>query len=75
MRRREFLAFAGAALAAPFAGKASAQVQNWPDKPVKLILPYAPGGGTDLIGRPWAESSHKVSASSSSSRIAAAPVA
>ena len=25
------------------------------DKPVKLILPYAPGGGTDLIGRPWAE--------------------
>jgi tripartite-type tricarboxylate transporter receptor subunit TctC len=55
MRRREFLAFAGAALAAPFAQKAVAQVQNWPDKPVKLILPYAPGGGTDLIGRPWAE--------------------
>jgi len=55
MRRREFLAIAGAALAAPFVGKASAQVQNWPDKPVKLILPYAPGGGTDLIGRPWAE--------------------
>ena len=55
MRRREFLACASAALAAPFVGKASAQVQNWPDKPVKLILPYAPGGGTDLIGRPWAE--------------------
>ena len=55
MRRREFLAFAGATLAAPFAQKAVAQVQNWPDKPVKLILPYAPGGGTDLIGRPWAE--------------------
>jgi tripartite-type tricarboxylate transporter receptor subunit TctC len=55
MRRREFLAFAGAALAAPFASKATAQVQTWPDKPVKLILPYAPGGGTDLIGRPWAE--------------------
>ena len=53
MRRREFLACAGAALAAPFASKASAQ--TWPDKPVKLILPYAPGGGTDLIGRPWAE--------------------
>lgn len=33
----------------------SAQAQGWPDKPVKLILPYAPGGATDLIGRPWAE--------------------
>jgi tripartite-type tricarboxylate transporter receptor subunit TctC len=55
MHRRKFLALAGAATAAPLAPKASAQGQNWPDKPVKLILPYAPGGGTDLIGRPWAE--------------------
>lgn len=28
---------------------------NWPNRAVKLILPYAPGGATDLIGRPWAE--------------------
>ena len=35
--------------------RASAQAQNWPDKPVKLIIPYAPGGASDLIGRPWAE--------------------
>ena len=35
--------------------KASAQAATWPNKPVKLILPYAPGGATDLIGRPWAE--------------------
>jgi tripartite-type tricarboxylate transporter receptor subunit TctC len=27
----------------------------WPTRPVKLILPYAPGGATDFIGRPWAE--------------------
>ncbi len=32
---------------------------SWPDKPVKLILPYAPGGATDLIGRPWAEALSK----------------
>lgn len=29
--------------------------QTWPTRPVKLILPYAPGGATDTIGRPWAE--------------------
>ncbi len=34
---------------------APAWAQSWPDKPVKFILPYAPGGATDLIGRPWAE--------------------
>lgn len=55
MRRREFLALAGASVAAGFSTRASAQAQSWPDKPVKLILPYAPGGATDLIGRPWAE--------------------
>jgi tripartite-type tricarboxylate transporter receptor subunit TctC len=55
MHRREFLALAGATLAAGAAPRAPAQAQGWPDRPVKLILPYAPGGATDLIGRPWAE--------------------
>src|SRR5206468_386353 len=55
MRRRIFLGLASALLAAGLAGEAAAQAQSWPDKPVKLILPYAPGGATDLIGRPWAE--------------------
>jgi tripartite-type tricarboxylate transporter receptor subunit TctC len=54
MRRRKFLGLAGATLAAGFSTRASSEA-SWPDKPVKLILPYAPGGGTDLIGRPWAE--------------------
>ena len=55
MHRREFLALAGATLAAGFSTQAAAQAQGWPEKPVKLILPYAPGGATDLIGRPWAD--------------------
>jgi tripartite-type tricarboxylate transporter receptor subunit TctC len=55
MRRREFLALAGATLAAGASSTAWSQAQSWPDKPVKLILPYAPGGATDLIGRPWAD--------------------
>src|SRR6059058_3257554 len=54
MRRRKFLGLAGATLAAGFSTRASSDA-SWPDKPVKLILPYAPGGATDLIGRPWAE--------------------
>ena len=32
-----------------------AVAQTWPTRPVKLILPYAPGGATDVMGRPWAE--------------------
>jgi tripartite-type tricarboxylate transporter receptor subunit TctC len=55
MRGRIFLGLASALLAAGLAGEAAAQAQSWPDRPVKLILPYAPGGATDLIGRPWAE--------------------
>jgi len=32
-----------------------AVAQTWPTRPVKLILPYAPGGATDVMARPWAE--------------------
>src|SRR5262245_41715117 len=56
MKRRDFLKAASAAALGGFAvTRASAQATAWPNKPVKLILPYAPGGATDLIGRPWAE--------------------
>lgn len=56
MKRRDFLKAAGAAAIGGFSmTRASAQATAWPNKPVKLILPYAPGGATDLIGRPWAE--------------------
>lgn len=32
-----------------------AQAQEWPSKPIRMILPFPPGGGTDLLGRLLAE--------------------
>ena len=39
-----------AALFTPMAGGALAQA--WPAKPIRLILPYGPGGGSDVVARP-----------------------
>jgi tripartite-type tricarboxylate transporter receptor subunit TctC len=40
------VSLAGAASIA-FAQKAG----NWPSRPIRLIIPFPPGGGTDLVGR------------------------
>ena len=32
-----------------------AQAQNWPTKPVRISVPYSPGGGVDVLGRQLAE--------------------
>jgi tripartite-type tricarboxylate transporter receptor subunit TctC len=53
MQRWHFLVVALAILAASADGAAWAQ--SWPERSVRLILPYAPGGSTDAIGRPWAD--------------------
>jgi tripartite-type tricarboxylate transporter receptor subunit TctC len=42
-----------AMLTAGAAGAALAQT-NYPTKPIRWIIPYAPGGGTDVIARPIA---------------------
>jgi tripartite-type tricarboxylate transporter receptor subunit TctC len=58
MNRRMFIA--SAASLAWLAGVAEmpsawAQASSWPDRPVKVIVPYAAGGATDAIARPWCE--------------------
>jgi len=56
MKRRDFLKLSTAAAASSVVSRrASAQAASWPSRPVKLIIPYAPGGASDIIGRPWAD--------------------
>src|SRR5690625_4535477 len=33
----------------------SAHAHSWPNKPIRIVVPYAPGGNTDTLGRILAE--------------------
>ena len=56
MRRRDLLALGATALSlrSPMLRSARAQ-SKYPDRPIRLVIPFPPGGGYDDVGRPWAE--------------------
>lgn len=38
-----------------FAGNAWAQADNYPSRPIRFVIPFPPGGTTDILSRPIAE--------------------
>jgi tripartite-type tricarboxylate transporter receptor subunit TctC len=56
MRRRDLLVLGVAAFSARGSTLRAASAQTiYPDRPIRLIIPFPPGGGFDAVGRPWAD--------------------
>jgi tripartite-type tricarboxylate transporter receptor subunit TctC len=58
MNRRDLLGLGAAAALAPIA--AHAQAPAWPTQPVRLVVPFAAGGPTDIPARLFADELSKI---------------
>jgi tripartite-type tricarboxylate transporter receptor subunit TctC len=55
MNRREVLQVGLGAVSAAALPQGAFGQAKYPDRPIKLVIPFAPGGVTDIVGRHWAE--------------------
>jgi tripartite-type tricarboxylate transporter receptor subunit TctC len=60
MHKRHWLAAAGFALLGLLGGGAAQAQADFPSRPIKLIVPFPPGGTSDVLGRLMAEEMGKV---------------
>jgi tripartite-type tricarboxylate transporter receptor subunit TctC len=56
--RREFITLLAGALGI-LAGAANATAESFPTRPIRLIVPYPAGGGTDIVGRVLGQKLHE----------------
>jgi tripartite-type tricarboxylate transporter receptor subunit TctC len=54
LSRRQLLGSAAGAVA-PLAVPRGARADDYPSRPIRLVIPYTAGAAGDQIGRPWAE--------------------
>jgi len=55
MHRRDFLKLATSVAAVPLAPAVTLAQAKFPERPIRLIVPFSAGGVVDVVGRQWAE--------------------